>query len=136
MGMMGRYIDALSPVAKDRIITQQGFCYGTLLNSFGDRCLRGAAVGHTNPRSLLEFDAPIRENGTTLCLVVDTDEETAAVFARSFYRSGKNPADSWNKAFKRWNYRVVRAVKMRAANHNRGILQFVFDEQEQETVGV
>ena len=43
MGLMGRYIDALPPSARDRLITAQSWCVAGVLGRGGSRCLVGHA---------------------------------------------------------------------------------------------
>jgi hypothetical protein len=43
MGLMGRYIDALPPEARDRLIQAQDWCVATVRGPDGSRCLVGHA---------------------------------------------------------------------------------------------
>lgn len=117
MGAMKRYIAALSPVARDRLIAAKVWLPNTTSDGKGGGCLRGHAEGFT-------------ASGLTM-------SEINAIADRPDYRKGQfewhdreamkvlaSTPEYWdvihrfNESVQRWPDRTVRAIKAYAAKLN------------------
>lgn len=93
---VGKIIDAMTDVERDRLIEAQGWCAKVLMDKDGNRCMLGHAVGSVN-------DVQIRAEAAGLCRRMGV------------YRAG----DTFDELVARFGMdRIVRAIKLRAAKGN------------------
>lgn len=110
MGMIGRYIAALTPDGRDRLIRAQSWVSHRLRDGCGGGCLRG------HGENVARWSYEEKPNGTVRA---DATEKAAWDFCRALgWGRLEHPASAFNLAFDRWGDRVVRAIKLRAARLN------------------
>lgn len=114
---MGRYIAALPPAARDRLIVGQRWIPGLLSDGEGGACLRGHAEGfavsgmHQFDISRVRHSAEYRPGQFSAWH--DADAQDAHWAQRGF-----DHVHRFNEAIRRWPERTVRAIKLRAARLN------------------
>lgn len=111
MGMIAKYVDALPDEARDRVLTAQGWRFGSYVDEAGDRCLVGHAADFQLRHCGVQFTrCPVPETLWSWDLLQD-------------HRGGDYLPPVWeyfDRLCKRVGLdRAVQLVKARAARPNR-----------------
>lgn len=125
MGAMARYIEALSPNGRDRLIRGQSWCSWNIDDGKGGGCLRGHAEGYASGSSTSQEPQAYKMDEPLVCrrrmtprLVARYPEGGPWTHFVPIWSVRTCPPMAFNLAYDRWGERVVRAIKQRAARLN------------------